>query len=517
MPLRIALIYAVALGSIATLAGNLSGTAAVGIAPVLTAAAFVVFLVLALPVLNLQGRLLVGVAVVAGHVLLALYVFDGTAMDGARSGAAGVAGSDAPAWASSVAWASARAWADAVANGAGFAVLFASIPFSAFFIGATGDQAGRNGTDGNSTPSRLGGRGGRPPSLLKIAVVQFALSIALTIGSLWVTRPLYDTTSAPRASRYRAVSAAYSGNVAFSPLDPVVNLALVLAGIAYTEYMFLGLGLLGLIILATVVNEVPTWLRGRREARHRGAHRIAGDAGAAGKDSGAGGHSPGASAGGPESETAPLTLPPSFARVFLRAVVLIGMVVAGKLVIDFPNEVAETGIILAAVSVALSLLFRGPQAVAQTFRRHPYRMRQFVSVLALIGAALFLAAAIAESPAAEAVSSVAIRASRLPLFLSALAIVALTAALAFVGVHMFLTVGTIGALLTPALLGISPPAFALLLVTSYIVGMNLSPLVPFTIASAELNEGRSSLTAVRHHVGVWLLVALAGCGVVTLV
>ncbi|NBC29150.1 MAG: hypothetical protein GVY29_04065 [Spirochaetes bacterium] len=209
--------------------------------------------------------------------------------------------------------------------------------------------------------------------------------------------------------------------------------------------------------------------------------------------------------------------PPDFAGVFVRAVVLIAVVVLGKLVIELPNEVAETGLILAAVSITLILVVRGPRELARAFRGHPGKTQQFLSVLALIGAALFLAAAIAESPAAGAVSDLAVRTSRLPIFVSALAIVALTSVLAFVGVHMFLTVGTIGALLSPALLGISAPAYALLLVTSYIVGMNLSPLVPFTIASAELNQGRSSLTAVRHHVPVWLLVALAGCGVVSVV
>jgi hypothetical protein len=40
--------------------------------------------------------------------------------------------------------------------------------------------------------------------------------------------------------------------------------------------------------------------------------------------------------------------------------------------------------------------------------------------------------------------------------------------------------------------------------------MNLSPFVPFTIASAEVNGGRGPLTTIRHDFPVWLLVAGAG-------
>jgi hypothetical protein len=213
-----------------------------------------------------------------------------------------------------------------------------------------GGPAGRDGPEGGVAEAADGGgtSAGEPgvtrprPSLLKVAVVQFALSVALTIGSLWVTRPLYDASGAPRASRYRAVSAAYSGNVAFSPLDPVVNLALVLAGIAYTDYMFLGLTLLVIVVAATMVNEIPLWLRGRggRAGWARGAKTPGATPGASTADD----QDMGATDAGAEVAAGAAPLPPDFAGVFVRAVVLIAIVVAGKLVIALPNEVAETGL-----------------------------------------------------------------------------------------------------------------------------------------------------------------------------
>lgn len=414
--------------------------------------ALLAFFLTALPVLRLQGRLLVLAALIMGHLLLFRYH---PALQGPGSTAAeGV-----------------RAWAEAATNGAGFAVLFAGIPFATIFI-----------RPGAVTPTAGAPRTRQPVGLLSVAATLFILCIALSIGALWVTRPLYDRLSVRPGSRYRSVSAAYSGNVSVSPLDAVVNMTLVLAGISYGAYLPYGLLLFALILAVTGLFELTT----RR---------------------GAGDRAPGATAG----TTA------AFRGGFLRTVLVVVLVVAGKAALSLANEVVETGLVLAGVSLLLIAATGGPAAVFRALQEHPVRLSQFVPVLAMIAVALFLAATLAGTPLAELVNDAAARAARLPLVLSALAIIALVAVLAFLGVHMFLTVGSIGALLSPASLGLSAPAFGMLLVLSYLVAMNTSPLVPFTIASAELNRGSGSLTAVRYQAPVWAVIALLGSLILSVV
>ena len=398
------------------------------------ALAMLLFLAAVVPVLGRQAQLLIAIVVPIGHLLLVLY---------------------AP---------TADRWTQAMTAGGGFALLLGALPFATRFIGM--ERAATGGS----------GKSGRRLSLPRVGVIQFGLSVALSIGALWVVRPLYEALSPAKGSRYRSVSAAYSSNVSVSPLDAVVNLVLVLTGLTYTQYMPFGLGLAAVIVAATSAVELGLRLR-----RHvRGTPRRA-------------------------AATAPVA---GLDAVLLRTALLIVLVVAAKTMLAFESEVLETGVVLAGVSVLLIAATEGPASVGAALREHPGRVGQFVPVFALLGAALFFAETVAGSPVAEAIVSVARGAAALPPGASAVAIILFTAGLALSGVHMLLTVSTLGAVLSPEVLGMSAPAFAVLLITSYIVAMNVSPFVPFTIASAEIAGDRGPLAAIYHALPVWVFVAV---------
>jgi hypothetical protein len=400
------------------------------------AVAMLLFLGATIPRLGTQGRLLVAIILPVGHALIVGF---SPALD---------------------------TWAAAMSAGGDFALLIGAVPLAASFIRMEGvEEAGL-------------GRAGRKLSLPRIGVIQFGLSIALSIGSLWVARPLYDTLSAPAGSRYRTVAAAYSSNVAFSPLDAMVNLVLVLAGLTYAQYMPFGLGLALLIVAATAAVELG--LRIRRHVRGTG-HAA--------------------------RPPAPIE---GLGAVLARTAALIALVIAGKAFLGMENEVLETGIVLALVSTALILLVHGPGALRAALVSHPTGLGQLTPAFALISSALFFAGAVGGSPAGDAIVTAGETLAALPGPLGALSIIVFTALLAAVGIHMVLTVATLGSVLSPAVLGISAPAFGLLLITSYIVAMNLSPFVPFTIASAEVNGGRGPFTTIAHDFPVWVLVAAAG-------
>lgn len=400
------------------------------------AAAMLLFLAVMIPRLSVQGRVLVALIVPLGHLLIIRF---------------------AP---------SAQTWARAMSSGGDFGLLLGAVPLASSFI--------RMEHVGEARQHGLG----RRLTLPRIGIIQFGLSIALSIGSLWVTRPLYETLSAPTGSRYRTVAAAYSANVAVSPLDAIVNLVLVLAGLTYARFMPFGIALAGLIAGSTIVVELAL----RLKRRMRG-----------------GGHVP----------PAPQPVE-GLGGVLARTAALIALVIAGKWFLDLENEVLETGAVLAAVSTLLVLLLRGPQELVRTFRRHPDGLAPLTPVFALIASALFFAGAVGGSPLGDAIVTAGTALAGLPGALGALSVIAFTVALAAAGVHMVLTVATLGAVLTPAVLGLSAPGFGILLLLSYIAAMNLSPFAPFTIASAEVNGGAGPLTTIRHDFLVWILVVAAG-------
>jgi len=434
---------------------------------VLTGGAVLLYLGLAVPVLTRHGRVLLVAASVVGHVLLLT----------AGSGNAALSDSPIRSWL--------VAWGSAVANGAGFTVLVLGIPFAALFVRAE---------DSLPAPGPVGGAvgassSGSPLTLPRVAAIHFMLSLAVNVGSLWVTAPLYDAVGAERDSRFRTVSAAHSSTVTVSPLDPVVNISLVLAGVSYVSYVFMG-ALLGVLILA-VSTGLELWARRGLYPGERGG-RVS-EKRRSGEKQGA------------------------VRAILFRAFVLVAAVISGKLLLDVESEVVETGVLLVGVSMILIVGARGGPGLLEALKAHPGRLQQLVQITALILAALFLAGAVEHSAVSEALTAWILGAAELPTVLAAAAIVALTAALAAVGVHMLLTIGSIGALVGAAELGISAPAFAGLLILSYLVAMNLSPLVPFTIASAELNGGRPSIAAVRAHAPVWILVGALGSVLIALV
>ena len=293
------------------------------------AAAMLLFLGATIPRLGTQGRLLVAIILPVGHALIVGF---SPALD---------------------------TWAAAMSAGGDFAPLIGAVPLAASFIRMERvEEAGP-------------GRAGRKLSLPRIGVIQFGLSIALSIGSLWVARPLYDTLSAPAGSRYRTVAAAYSSNVAFSPLDAMVNLVLVLAGLTYAQYMPFGLGLALVIVAATAAVELGLRIR----------HHVRGT-----------GHAP----------RSPVPIE-GLGAVLARTAALIALVIAGKALLGMKNEVLETGIVLALVSTALILLVHGPGALRAALAGHPTGLGQLTPAFALISSALFFAGAVGGSPAGDAI------------------------------------------------------------------------------------------------------------------
>lgn len=436
--LYLAFFYLVAILKIVSVGATGSARAT----PVATALAIagLLFLAVALPVLRPQYRLTVLALLVAGVVLT---VFSSATV------------SD---------------WVRGLSSGSGFFVLFSGVMLVSRFLDAE---------------SVVGAPDEGPPLLLT-GIIQFLASIGLSLGAVFVVRPLYGVHGDRPRSVFRTISGAYSANVAVSPLDAVVNLVIGLAGISYLAYLGAGAVLAGVLLAALALAGTVDVVRHRRVHRNRG--RRSRMTRATGSDPRG-------------NRRAVLAL---FARVGL----LVAPVVIVHILSDTGERISLTGIVLLVLAPILILASRGRREFAMAVRSHPARVGGIMEVIAVLTSATIFSTLFSGTPLADRVVAGAGGMIAWSPYLGLTAIVFATALGAFFGLHMLVIVTTIGMTLSPELLHLSPAGFAGFLNITYMVGMNTSPLVPFTISAGEVNGGRSSLAATRALSPPWAVVGL---------
>jgi len=357
-------------------------------------------------------------------------------------------------------------WVRGLASGAGFFVLFSGVMLVSRFLDAE---------------SAVGAPDEGPP-LLMTGAIQFLASIGLSLGAIFVVKPLYGAQRDRPRSVFRTISGAYSANVAVSPLDAVVNLVIAMTGISYLVYVPAGAAVAAILLVVLGAAGVVDTLQRRSSGAHPRASTLAGGEGF-------------------EKSSA---VPALLGRVAL----LVAPVVIVHILSDTAERISLTGIVLLLLSPALILVRRGPREVGAALRSHPARVGGIMEVIAVLTAATIFSTLFSGTPLADRVVAGAGRMIAWSPYLGLTTIVFATAAGAFIGLHMLVVVTAIGMTLSPELLHLSPAGFAAFLNVTYMVGMNTSPLVPFTISAGEVNGGRSSLAATRALSPPWAVVGL---------
>lgn len=376
--------------------------------------------------------------------------------------------------------ASLAGWTRGAVSGSGFFVLFTGVMFAGEFLNAESvihnDRLGTSSNDHRGVP------------LATIGLIQFLASIGLSLGAVFVVRPLYGAHLDRPRSIFRTISGAYSTNVAISPLDAVVNLVIGLVGISYPIYVVTGLMIAAVLLLVILAVEAIENFRTRGRVGIRvfdhntGATRYRG----------------------------------AVWFLLLRILVLVSVVVLIQWIVETRERITLTGATLVLVTPILVLFSRGPRLLASAVHNHPIRVEGIVEVITVLTAATIFSTVFSTTPIAARIVEHVGQVTAWSPYVGLTTIVLVTAVGACFGLHMLVFVTTIGMTLSPETLHLSPAGFAGLLIVTYIVGMNVSPLVPFTISAGDVNGGRSSWSATKALVLPWTLVALIVPAILTI-
>lgn len=339
-----------------------------------------------------------------------------------------------------------------------------------------------------------GGRLRRMADFLTLAAMELLMAIALNIGSIPTMQRLIGGSRLPKRYLSLVYSAGYSANMVLSPFDGLVNALILTAGTTYSGYLYKGLAM-GAAIFA---GGCAILLLDKRLAKELMPN--AGSGSVSGLDN----------AGAPGDKAERIAAP---GRRILELAAHIAIMIAlsaaaiGLLKPDNPS-VATALVLLLWTAVwirALGIPWATLKACGGEYLSALAGFRAFLPFLISAG---LLGAMVAYTPFKDAVGSLLASMDGLPRYFTLQAIILATAALSLVGVHMMITVAAIAAALSPGALGISNPGFALLLLSSWFIAMNLSPFVPFSAIVGEAIGEAPMRVALRYNAKMAALMAL---------
>lgn len=316
-------------------------------------------------------------------------------------------------------------------------------------------------------------------SFLTLAGLQLLMSFVLNIGSIPTMQRLLEKARLPKRYLSLLYSTAYSSYMVVSPFDGLINALILVAGASYATYVGRGLAMTGAIMatgLLILALSSRSMLAGQTSQNHQ-----------------------------PEQWPIPATsgkVPPGRRILELAAhiVAMIAFAVLFGRVVKLQNPAMGTAFVIVGYTVFwLRLLGVGKRQLRGAVREYTLALAGFRAFLPFLVSASLLGAMTAYTPLNAAIGSALLHLDYLPRYFSIQVIMAGTALLSLVGVHMMITVAAVASAVDPALLGLDPPAFALFLLSCWFVAMNVSPFVPFSTVVGEAIQESPTIVALRYN------------------
>jgi C4-dicarboxylate transporter, DcuC family len=343
-----------------------------------------------------------------------------------------------------------------------------------------------------------GGSLRRLGDFLSLAAMQLLMAVALNIGSIPTMQRLLSSSRLPKPYLSLVYSAGYSSNMVLSPFDGLVNALILTAGTSYAGYIPRGLAMAGAIFAgACVILSLDKGIV--RELN------LPGYAAGSGFDTSVPGpNAPEAHIGGelPGPVTQGIVRPGR--RILELAAHIVCMIILSAAAIRLlkpDNPSLMTALVLLLWSLVWIRMLGIPWSTLKACgNEYLHALESFRSFLPFLISAGLLGAMTAYTPFKDAVGALLASMGGLPRYFTLQAVILATALLSLVGVHMMITVAAIAASLSPATLGISNPGFALLLLSSWFIAMNLSPFAPFSAIIGESIGESPARVALRYNV-----------------
>ncbi|NNK97350.1 MAG: hypothetical protein HKP41_23590 [Desulfobacterales bacterium] len=314
---------------------------------------------------------------------------------------------------------------------------------------------------------------------LSLAVIHLALTVALNIASIIIFQRLLDPLNLPRKYLARLHIAVYSSNMMFSPYDPALNMILLYQNVSYADYflpaLILVTAIVGLCLLFVLMDK--KLLQDVYDAL-------------------------------PE-----VTKPHSLRKLIelmTHVLTLIILAFLGSLLMpDTPTIFIVSGIIV-IYSLVWIFLVGTFDDLKQGLRKYNKNFDDYIQFLPFLIALSFFGSAVSLTPIRDYIGEFLMYLNGMPLYFVGMSFMVFVAGLSFCGIHMIIPVTTLALTVSPETLNLTPVAFLALLMVSWVAGMTISPLIPFTVVTSSAMRVKATTLAYRWGLGQllpWVLIA----------
>jgi hypothetical protein len=301
---------------------------------------------------------------------------------------------------------------------------------------------------------------------LTLAVINLALAVALNIASIIIFQRLLDPLNMPRKFLARLYMAVYGSYMVFSPYDPALNMILLYQGVSYSDYFLPGLALviaiMGIGVFLVRIDRRLLVELDRRLPPASGTHSIR-----------------------------------KLVELMAHVLMLIMLAFLGSLFIpETPTILIVAGIIV-LYSLVWTTLVGAFDALKTELQRYSKNFDNYVQFLPFLIALSFFGSAVSLTPINEHIDKILVYLLYLPPYFMLLSFMLLVAVLSLCGIHMIIPVTTLALTMTPASINLTPEAFISLLMSSWVSGMIISPLIPFTVIASSTIRAKATTFAYR--------------------
>lgn len=287
-----------------------------------------------------------------------------------------------------------------------------------------------------------------------LSLLLLALTVVLNIGSILTMQQLLENLRLPKKFLARLYTTGYAAYVVFSPYDAGIQMILLFASTTYSAYCFGG------ILMASVILIVSSLLvKTDRQLLHQIDLSL--------------------------SDKQPQGAEKGVSELLIHIGVLIGLAFLADRFLPFSLPVYRIAVVIIGYSVLWSGFLHVLRDYGRELRHYRQHLLRYKSVLPFLLCTSFLGSTVSYTPFKTYIGEVVFALQSLPLYIVLQLLMLLTMALSVCGVHMMITVTTLAFTLPVEALGLSPPAFALTLLTCWLLAMSLSPFVPFAVIVAE--------------------------------
>ena len=339
-------------------------------------------------------------------------------------------------------------WHQSITTGMAMPLLFVVIPLISFPI--------LNGPYLSSLEQLAAARKNHPGFMfLFLSVLYLMMAITLNIGVIPTIKKMVSGIRFPKqflSLLYMTGSASY---MIFSPYDAVVILILIYTGLSYAQY-FLTASLMSLFIMGTAL----IFLIINRSLKLSVKERLE------------------------QMESRPASLRPLFTLI-AHILVMILLACLGDRIFPFSSPVYGIALIILVYSLFWCATIGAWGRLTRFFRGYSENFTAYAGFLPFLISASFLGAVFSGTPLKAEFLELINTLHKLPLYLEVQLLILLTVLLALCGIHMLIPVTAMAMSLTPEMIGLTPPGFALMLLTCWFNAMIISPFVPFVVVSAD--------------------------------